>query len=852
MGFKRYMACIAVSMAAVACFDDTELWYKFEDVDRELAELSSRIDSLEQKMADNVAAIQSVISVGSIASWTYNAETGKGLITLLDGNVITIDQTIKGYSLITVEKGDDGAYYWAICYDGVNLPLKIDNKRVPVAVTPALKISEDNEWMISVDGGATWVKTGISYFTGEGADENEGEEETPVTEVSVFEKAEKDGDYLILTLAGGTEVKVTVVGEAVFKASVDTLWFSRGKMQKAVALEMQNVKAFTITEKPDGWKANSDDEYLFVTSPDNFNGCPSEGKVKALAVFDNGASPEILQVAVAYESMFSVTAANEVVSVKLSRHTGDDFTGYLFYSSLKSAYDPAAAVEWLNANPEELKVCTGSAKYALEEIIPDYNVTMEYVVAVVPFLPPAQLTAGNMAYEEADIVAIETIAATNPWEIKNLRYDYADLSAIMSVPEYYGGFLKKEVWDTRGKTDIMELLEDGNLTPVTNVVYNGPASAFPEGTESSPLTPATEYVVWYLPVNESGVYSEDMFIENPFTTPDVKADASVAVPDYVLTDVTSGGFSATVTPAASYYKTYAAIVSAASLPETDIDLVRYIITLNQYSEGSALLKVSKYSFSPDDEVYLLAVSVTAEGGYGAIVKRKVELAQLIYTDALGVTVLGYECNEEGDVLFDLEFTGDPVSMTYLAASYVYATDAQLQEQLALEQNGNAVTVPVSSLSNGLLLTGLQSGVEYTLYSVVTDSEGKKSYMTKSVFTPVISIDYILSTDADYEYGMPVISGNLASKKYTMNVEMPSECQKYWLFCGDPEYLPGDVYAQSDKMINMGLELSGETVHTESITNKVYSNVASYTRIYMVWQDINGRYHAIYEFNPNAK
>ena len=51
------------------------------------------------------------------------------------------------------------------------------------------------------------------------------------------------------------------------------------------------------------------------------------------------------------------------------------------------------------------------------------------------------------------------------------------------------------------------------------------------------------------------------------------------------------------------------------------------------------------------------------------------------------------------------------------------------------------------------------------------------------------------------------------------------------------------------MVNMELELSGETMHTESVS-LTYDNIAVYTRIYMVWQDINGRYHAIYEFNPN--
>jgi hypothetical protein len=117
----RILACTAAISLAAACYDDAPVWDELEEVRNEMGELASRIEALEKSVAEDVAALQSMISVGSIASWTYNAETGKGVITLVDGQQITIDQQIKGYSIITVEKGDDGVYYWALCRDGVNL-----------------------------------------------------------------------------------------------------------------------------------------------------------------------------------------------------------------------------------------------------------------------------------------------------------------------------------------------------------------------------------------------------------------------------------------------------------------------------------------------------------------------------------------------------------------------------------------------------------------------------------------------------------------------------------------------------------------------------------------------------------
>lgn len=842
----RYMTCFALTaLMAAACYDDSGVWDKFEEIDSEMSEIASRIDSLEQKMADNVDAIQSMISVGSIVSWNYNAETGKGTITLVDGKVITINQNISGYSVITVEKDADGTYYWAISRDGMNIPLlDADNKKVPVSVTPALKISKDNEWLISVDGGKTWVKTGISYYA-----EDEDEDEI-VTEVVVFEKAETDGDYLILTLAGGTEIKVAIVGEAVFKAAAETLWFSRCVQEKSVAVEMQNVKAFTITEKPEGWKARFDESYLFVTSPENFEEYPAQGTVKVFALFDNGASPEILYLDVAHEPMLSLARANGVVTVKLSEHTAEDFTGYVFGSWLKSEYALDKAVEWFNTQTESLEVHTGSSTYKHEDIISDYDLSKEYMVVAAPFLPPAQLSQGKLRYEVTDLVSVETIAVTDAWELKNLRFDNADLLAVMPVPEYFGGFLDKEIWDTRGKADVLEMLKAGNLTPVDKVVYNGPAGAFPAGGEASPVNPGVEYVIWYLPVSEDGTYTMDMFVENTFVAPDVRVDASIPAPSFDVREVTSSGFTADVTPATEVYKTYAAIVKSTAIPETNIEVVRYLVKANHFSAGSESVTVTSSSYDPEDEVYLLAVSLSEDGGYGTVVKEKVSLKQLVFTETLGVKVTAVEYSEEADATLTLSFTGSPVTMTYMAATYTFYTPEVLQSLMAKEQLGDLNTVSVESLSGKLTLTGLNPGEEYTFYAIVTDSEGNHSYLYHSfTFTPIVNLDYVLKTDPEYEYGMPVISGTMSTDGYKVKVEMPDECVKYWLFCGDAEYLTGDPYSDTDKMVTMGLELLGESVHTSSITSLTYSNLNSSSRIYMVWKDNKGRHHMIYEFNP---
>ena len=151
------MALVAMSVffAVASCdkYDDTELR-------NAINELKSKVEALEAKVQENVNAIQSIVSLGSVQSCKFDAETGKVVITLLDGKTLTVDMTTEGYSLLSVME-KDGEYYWGVCENGETTQLLVGGKPVPVTVTPSLKISEGGEWMISADGGKTWVSTGI-------------------------------------------------------------------------------------------------------------------------------------------------------------------------------------------------------------------------------------------------------------------------------------------------------------------------------------------------------------------------------------------------------------------------------------------------------------------------------------------------------------------------------------------------------------------------------------------------------------------------------------------------------------------------------------------------------------------
>lgn len=822
------MLCAGLVPMSCDTYDDSEIWDAVND-------LRDRVEALETQVADNVAAIQSMASLEAIKSCEFDAVTGKVTITLLDGRTVVIDQKVTGYPLVTVVKESDGRYYWALCRDGETELLLIDGEKVPVGVTPALKISDNGEWLVSADGGQTWVNTGI--FQQSGGDES----------AVFFTDVRKDGDYILLTLVDGTELKVAVVGEAEFTVTPDSLWFSRAGLTKSAAVGMNNVKSYTVTEKPEGWKVYVDDSYLTVTSPEDFASAAESGTIKILALFEGGALPEIVSVPVAYEAPFSLSIDNDSVVVTLSEHTGEDFTGYLIAVWPKSDYTSEAALQWLNTEGYQNTPYEGSSSYVisdLAEIVKDED----YVIFAVPYLPAAQVAQGSLEYVESDLRTLDYGYSGMSWSFYDIRYDYAALKASFSdVGAFYGGFFEAGAWEAYGMDNIIESLSYNSLQSYKVKSYDGPASGFPAGEDVTDLMPSTEYLVWMLPAKTGNRYKASDFVTMTFRTSGLVKDASIAAPSAEVTEITFSGFTADVTPAAGAYKTYSAILRTSLVPEDEQELVTSVIRNNKYSKGNDINTITTGSFDSRSEVCLLSVSVTEDGRYGEVLRKDVQIKELKYSEDLSVSVSGIT-HGLGDVTLELSFTGNPVSLTYFAETYTFYTDETLQEMLALGQFGNAVKVDISKLQDGKLnIPGLTVGSLYTFYAVVADADGVSSYLYKYEFTPRVEVDYVLNTSADYGYGMPSLSGSWNKSTYKMDVDMPAECVKYWLYKGDPEYFTGDPWTDSDKLVTR--QYREVTVHTESETGLTYTYMNKASRIYMVWLDDKGAYHAIYEFDP---
>lgn len=822
------------SSVFVSCdsYDDTAIREAIKD-------LQDRVSKLEKQVAENVSALQSMVSLGSIAKCDYDAESGKTVITLLDGKTVTFNQTVKGTSLITVVE-KDGKYWWGLCKDGVTSLLEIDGKNVPVSITPALKISAENEWLISADGGQTWVHTGIYQDT-----------DSDETDIVFFQDVRQEGDFLYLTLADGKEIKLAIVGEAVFTAGETSLWFTRSAEEKLVTLTMKNVKAFTITEKPEGWKAQVTEEMLSITSPADMKNAAMNGTVKLLAVFTNGANPEIVSIDVQYEPEFTLTADTYgTAKVSVSEHVEEGYTGYIIKAWKESVYTAEAAAAWLNSEGYASTPYTESGEYAVATLAESFEEGEAYVIFAVSYIPPRFITSNEKSYEASDILSVTYSPSGAQMRISEIRYDSAYLVGnFEDLGSYFAGISSTENWNNYVRDNFLEQLGYGGMTPLSAKSYEGSVAAFPDGeADNIVLLPSTEYTVWMIPVSESGKYTEADFITKTFTTSAIKADASLAAPACNVTEVTTGGFTATVSPASGTYKTYAMITPATSIPETDDEIVSRLINNDKVTEGSAAMTISTNSYNSDSDVYLIAVSIKEDGSYGKIHKEQVKIKALEYSDGVGITAAS-ETYGVGDVTLTLTFKGEPATITYTVASYTFYTDEMIQEMMALSQYGDVMDKSTSTLANGnqLTFTGLEIGTQYTFYAIVKDASGTPSYLFTKTFTPRIEVDYVTSTQENYTYGMPQISGRWPnSRNYELNVEKPENCTKYWISVCDSDYLLGDIWSDTDRLIT--LTMYNAEVHSESITGKVYEFLNNNSRVYVAWLDDQGAYHAIYEYN----
>ena len=249
----------SMTLAASCSYDDSAINNRVDKVEKDLAALTERVAALEAKVGEHAEALAAFADGKVVVD--VKVENGNTTVTLSDGTSFVIpapvaDTDTDTNTTVAPAKDADGVYYWAI-YEGGEFVkfLEVENAKVPVyaeagegcdCVPAELKFSVDAETgnlLVSIDGGTTWVDSGISTETVSGA--------CIFTDVVV-----NDDNTVTFVMVGGDEFTVAKAELIECEAARSSVYVIAGQTKNVAFTINDAVADINIMNQPFGWSAN--------------------------------------------------------------------------------------------------------------------------------------------------------------------------------------------------------------------------------------------------------------------------------------------------------------------------------------------------------------------------------------------------------------------------------------------------------------------------------------------------------------------------------------------------------------------------------------------------------------------
>lgn len=305
---KKFMTILSLMLALCATwscdYDDSAIWDKVEDLDGRLGKMEEAVKKTNsdlEALSKIVDAFKNSVTINEVIA-TDNGYT----IKFSDGTDAAISNGANGRDgadapAISVVKGDDGVWYWALDGNIIEVdgkPLKAegndgkDGSDGADAITPQVRINETTkEWEISVDGGESWESTGV-VAEGKNGD-------------SIFSGVDDKDDEVIFTLADGITT-ITIpktqksnfifafpenlpMGSADGTVGVDKYYLFAFGEEKTIYFS-GNVTAVDVMSVPQGWSAevDFDSETVTVKAPAFSGTYYQDGILSLIGIDTNG------------------------------------------------------------------------------------------------------------------------------------------------------------------------------------------------------------------------------------------------------------------------------------------------------------------------------------------------------------------------------------------------------------------------------------------------------------------------------------------------------------------------------------------------------------------------------------
>ncbi len=277
---KRFLTYVFAALLLTACYDDSEMKSRLDQMDQRLTSVETLVASLNTQLTKLQELIDGKLFISDIS----DTEDGKHVITFVNayGEMSTMTLSDGQSPDVSVKQAPDGKWYWAVNGDYL---LDKDGNKVPVTgdrgVTPSMKI-ENGKWYVSYDYGVTYIECGQA--TGEDGD-------------AFFRDAKmsEDGKKAYLTLADGTVLTFEIYKEFGIAVEVTSSLIYSGQTKDYAYTITGGDKNTVLEVLPQGnWKAvvkaESDTKgVISVTAPDE----PTAGKV--ILLLGDGANKTLMR-----------------------------------------------------------------------------------------------------------------------------------------------------------------------------------------------------------------------------------------------------------------------------------------------------------------------------------------------------------------------------------------------------------------------------------------------------------------------------------------------------------------------------------------------------------------------------
>ena len=225
------------------------------DLERDINSLKDRVEDYEaqvQKLNDDMNIIR-VLLDGNKTITSYSFDGANYTLTLSNGETLTLTQGVVGANYPSITIGENGNWVIAGTDSGVRAEAK-DGEDAPY--TPQFKIENEN-WCVSLDGGATWQNLGVKATgTASGA--------SPISGVTASDNS------IQITLAAGGTYTLPVVRDLVCEITEPVLadgevWYI-GTDGATLKVKV-NIQSGDIIRPvvPADWKATITTDYAGLT-----------------------------------------------------------------------------------------------------------------------------------------------------------------------------------------------------------------------------------------------------------------------------------------------------------------------------------------------------------------------------------------------------------------------------------------------------------------------------------------------------------------------------------------------------------------------------------------------------------